>query len=107
MNKYILNIDIIIEKEYFKKTILNIIKKKINEELIIKSKKYYLLTNNIEIIWIYNEINNYFFTNSKYDFFIVNQYLDNILKNIEYNIKSVYPEFNNDWNIEYNLFMKD
>ena len=106
MNKYILNISIIINKAYFINSITNIIKNKINNDNIIKNKKYYSLDDSIKIIWECDEINNYFFTNSDYDFVNVNKYLECIFKNLEYNIKLTSPEFSNTWNIEYNLITK-
>jgi hypothetical protein len=107
MNKYILNIDININKTYFIKSILNIISTKINQDLIIKNSRHYFLDNNIEILLEYDEINNYFYTNCNYDYLTIKEYSESILRNIEYNIKLVYPEFSNNWTIEYNSLIKD
>ena len=107
MNKFILNVNINIKHEYFIKSIINIISTKINQDLIIKNRKYYLLDNNIEILWEYDEINHHFYTNCNYDYLTIKEYSESILRNIEYNIKLVYPEFNNDWSIECNLLIKD
>ena len=107
MNKYILNISIIINKAYFINSIINIIKNKINNDTIIKNKKYYFVDDNIKIIWEYDQVNQYFFTNSDYDFLIINKYLECIFKNLQYNIKLTYPEFSNSWNIQYNLITKN
>ena len=99
MNKFILNLTINIKKEYFIKSILNIIKNKIDQEYIIKNSRNYSLDHNIIITWTYDETNKYFFTNSNYDYLIIKEYSESILKNIEYNIKLIYPEFNSDWSI--------
>jgi ABC-type Zn2+ transport system substrate-binding protein/surface adhesin len=95
---FILNIEIIIDKPYFAKTLQNIFIKYISEKIY----------DDITIKWIYDDkssksnLNEYYaYSNKNYE--KIYEETKEILKKAFFLIKNIYPEFGNNWEYKFTL----
>lgn len=93
---FILNVEIIIDKPYFAKTLGNIFIKYICEKIY----------DGVTIKWIHDDkslILNEYYTYSNKDYEKIYEETEEILKKAFFFIKNIYPEFGNIWEYKFSL----